>query len=342
MADELLDANSSVKTRVGKATQVRENASSNNASKNTKHHKFPIYPMLIVIAGIMWGTLSIFSRSLGEYGLASLEISGVRCFVAMPILAVILLVYDAKLFRVKLRDLWMFACGGILSFLMFGFLYFECIQLSEVSVAVILLYTSPVWLILLGAILFKERIDAHKICALVLTVAGCTLVSGVLGGANSITPLAALCGCGSGLAYALYSVFGTLAMKKYDALTYAFYVFLFASIAGVFVCNPAHVIEVITQQPASLLSCAGLGILCTTIPFLLYNIGLSCTQASRAGILATAEPLVSCIVGVCVFGEELNLAKVIGIALVLSSLVIASKSSDACENAACEGTTPGD
>ena len=293
------------------------------ATPNTSG-SLPLYPLLIVIAGVMWGMLSIFSTELGKYGLVSLEISGIRCFVAAPILAVVLLVRDKRLFRINARDLWIFACGGILSFLMFGFLYFECIQLSEVSVAVILLYTSPIWLILLGAALFKEKITKNKLCALVLTVSGCTLVSGVLGGTGAITPLAALCGCGSGLAYALYSVFGTLAMRKYSALTYAFYVFLFAALAGLIVCNPAHIFYVVSAQPAALLPCAGLGILCTVIPFLLYTIGLAHTQASRAGILATAEPLVSCIVGVGYFGEDLNVAKVAGITLVLAALIIAS------------------
>lgn len=381
--------------------------------KEHVNHDGRIYPALIVFAGVVWGLISLFSRSLGDYGLSSLEISGVRCLVAAPVLALVLGVIEVRkskiahrqttcsarpqshvqdvysarsqsqnehlfcndanaenqthpealdttlpdahpdarhsapnenlkksarknLFHIRAHDIWMFAGAGILSFLMFGFLYFQCMQLSEVSVAVILLYTSPAWLILLGRILFKEKIDARKLGALALTIAGCVLVSGVVGSAVVLSPLALLCGLGSGFTYALYSVFGTLAMRKYNSLTFTFYAFLFAALAALVVCNPAHILSVLLAQPYALASCAGIGIVCTVLPFLLYTAGLAHVQASRAGILATSEPVVSCIVGVCVFGENLNVLKGVGIVLVLASLFLANgetkSESDCLEN----------
>ena len=69
-----------------------------------------------------------------------------------------------------------------------------------------------------------------------------------------------------------------------------------------------------------------LGTLVTAvIPYLSYTQGLQTVEASRAGIIATIEPLVATLVGVLVFSEPLTLMNCLGIALILSAVVILNR-----------------
>ena len=48
--------------------------------------------------------------------------------------------------------------------------------------------------------------------------------------------------------------------------------------------------------------CVLTGLVTAVIPFLAYTLGLRTVEASRAGILATVEPLVATLVGILVYG----------------------------------------
>ena len=58
------------------------------------------------------------------------------------------------------------------------------------------------------------------------------------------------------------------------------------------------------------------------IPFLTYTLGLRSVEASKAGIIATIEPVVATLVGIICFSETLTFFSAIGIILVLSSVII--------------------
>ena len=61
------------------------------------------------------------------------------------------------------------------------------------------------------------------------------------------------------------------------------------------------------------------------IPFLAYTLGLRSVEASKAGIIATIEPVVATLVGIICFSETLTILSGIGIVLVLTAVLILNK-----------------
>ena len=61
------------------------------------------------------------------------------------------------------------------------------------------------------------------------------------------------------------------------------------------------------------------------IPFLPYTLGLRTVEASKAGILATIEPLVATLVGILVFSEPLTLLSGSGIVLILLAVILLNR-----------------
>ena len=133
----------------------------------------------IISAAALWGCIGVFLRLLTAAGLDSMESVAVRSTVAAILYFFWLLFTDRAAVRVRLQDLWYFVGTGIFSVLFFNWCYFNAISLSALSAAAVLLYTSPVFVMLLSALCFQEPITPRKIGALLLTFCGCVLVAGL-------------------------------------------------------------------------------------------------------------------------------------------------------------------
>ena len=159
-------------------------------------------PLWILLAGALWGTMGLFVRRLNACGLAAIEVTQIRMTAGLVIVGLYLLLFRRDLLRVRLRDLWCFFGTGIISLLLFSYCYFRNMTYTSLSVAAILLYTAPAFVMLLSLLLFREKMTVNKVLALVLALAGCALVSGIGTGAG-ISGTGLLLGLGSGLFYAL-------------------------------------------------------------------------------------------------------------------------------------------
>ena len=159
-------------------------------------------------AGSLWGIISIFVRQLNAMGADGPSVgqgpgSDQRrefCFLWLGLA-------HRELLKIRLQDLWYFIGTGIISLALFNWCYFTTIELSQASIAVVLLIPPPIFIMVLSAIFFRERINRRKVMALVMTFLGCVLVAGLLGGTYTPDPKVLLLGLGSGLFYGLYSIF---------------------------------------------------------------------------------------------------------------------------------------
>lgn len=276
----------------------------------------------VILAGVLWGVISLFIRKLSAAGLSAQEISLVRMLVSAAVFPAAVALTAPQKLRVAWRDLWMFVGTGIVSIVLFNTCYFRTIVRSQASVAVVLLYTSPVFVMLLSAVLFREKITSRKLLALAMTLAGCVLVAGLAGGGYRLSADVLLTGLASGLFYALYTIFGRYALAKYDTLTVTAYTFLFG-LAGAAALGGLPRITAILAQDWSLLPWyLGIGIVCTVLPYVLYTWGLQRMESGRAAILVAVEPLVGTLLGLLVYHESAGPAKLLGIGLILSAMVL--------------------
>ena len=193
---------------------------------------------MIIIAACFWGSMGIFVRNLSAFGFSAIQIVSIRISLAALFFALILLAKDRAGFKILPRDIPLFLGLGFGSILFFTVCYFTAITIMPLSTAAILLYTSPIWIVLMSAIFFREKMNGQKLVALVLAFAGCVLVSGISG--EGITLKGLLIGLGSGIGYGLYSILGTVALRRYSPYTVTTYTFLLAAIGSWFICNPAQ------------------------------------------------------------------------------------------------------
>lgn len=280
--------------------------------------------ILIIIAGLFWGSMGIFVRHLNDLGFSSIQVACLRLTTAGILFALILLIKDRKGFKIALRDIPLFLALGLVSILFFTCCYFTAIRLMTMSTAAILLYTSPIWVMVLAIIFLKEKFTVQKLIALILAFAGCILVSGFGG---KVTVVGILVGLGSGLGYGLYSIFGTFALKKYSPYTVTCYTFLIAGLGSIFVADPVDLvskISAIENKPALFGFVLLTAVITAVIPFLLYTLGLNMTTAGKAAVLATVEPAAATLFGFFVMKETVGPVAIAGILLVFAAIIVLS------------------
>lgn len=141
----------------------------------------------------------------------------------------------------------------------------------------------------------------------------------------SIKDIPLFLGLGSGIGYGLYSILGKIALRKYSSYTVTTYTFIFSAAGSWIISQPADMIGKFSAIPDSgflIAFCFLTALITAVIPFLSYTLGLESVEASKAGIIATIEPMVATLIGVLVFSEKLTLMSGAGILLILAAVVI--------------------
>jgi drug/metabolite transporter (DMT)-like permease len=278
--------------------------------------------LLIVTGASLWGVIGIFVTYLYTQGFTPTQVVSIRALSATFFLVLYAMYKNRKLLKIKISDSKYFIGTGIFSIVLFNLCMFTAIQETSISIAAILLYTAPAFVTIFSRILFKELITPRKMAALLITLLGCAFVIGIFTNTNeSISLYGIILGLGSGLFYALYSIFGKFALRKYDSLTVSVYTFVFAAIA----ITPFSGLWTVLPLFATLevwLYIIGLGFLSTMLAYLLYTKGLNAVESSRASIIATVEPVIAAILSFLVFDETLNVWQYLGIVMVIAAVII--------------------
>ncbi|WP_142414083.1 DMT family transporter [Hathewaya massiliensis] len=277
---------------------------------------------MVILGATFWGIIGIFVKGLYDLGFSSIQISFLRVFSAAIILSIYVLLTNKKAFKIKFRDIYYFIGTGIISIVIFNYCYFVAIKETSLSVAAILLYTAPSFVTVFSYLIFKEKITLNKLISLILTFLGCILVTGYFdSSSNKVSTIGLFCGIGSGIAYALYSIFGKLALKKYSSMTVTLYSFILATI-GAFPLIPIKKTFSLTLNTKVIAYTLGLGLFSTVLAFLFYTIGLENLEPSKASILATVEPVVATLTSLIVFKQPMSISQIEGIMLVICALLI--------------------
>lgn len=281
------------------------------------------YVISVLTAGCLWGFMGLFTRTLETIGVTSTGAILVRCTIAALLFAVTMLVTNPQQFRVKPKDFWCFFGSGVCSLLFFTYCYFQAITLMSLSAAAILLYTAPSIVMVLSLFLFKERITTRKVISLVLAFAGCCLVSGIGSGEKTLTVTGLLYGLGSGVGYALYSIFARFALDRgYSSNTVNFYSCLLAAIGAALIWGVSDTAGAMFASWGNCGLCLAAGVVTCYLPYLLYTYGLTGLETGKASILASVEPVVATLVGIFVYRETMTLLSAAGVLCVLSAVVL--------------------
>lgn len=283
--------------------------------------------VLPVLAGVLWGSAGVFVRELNDFGMDGYTVLSTRMIVATVFLLIIIGLYNRSLLKINLKDLWLFAGTGLLGIMGLNYFYNEAVSEITLSLAAILLSMAPVFVMILSAFIFRERITVKKINCLILAIVGCTLASGVLEAASGmglqVSVRGIVMGLLSGFFCALYGIFSKIAANRgYSTYTILFYSLLLCTVALLPVTNWGVFISFIEAAPLKNTLFAVAHSTCTSIlPYLFYSIALLYMENGKVSILAGGgEPIAAVVFGVLFFSEIPTILILIGLVITIIAL----------------------
>ena len=289
--------------------------------------------VLVLIAALMWGSIGIFVNGIAAMGVSSQSMAAFRLLVGALILAPVLMFMGCRpgegstvaqdpltLFKASPKELVPCALVGIVGLAAANTCYYECMREVGMSTASVLLYTSPVFGVMLGRVLYREDVTPNKLVAIVFNIVGCVLAvtNGDLSGFH-FSVWGVTSGVIAGLCGASLAVFSRIATKTVHPLAVTFWGFVFG---GAVMAAPWPDVAA-AMSPQLLLLFLGFGLIPTAVAYILYMQGLSMgLETSKVPVVMSFETVVTVLVGIGVYAEPAGAIKVLGIVLVLASILI--------------------
>ncbi len=194
------------------------------------------------------------------------------------------------------------------------FLYITSLLHTTVSNAVFLLYTAPVFSIILAKVFLKEEIEKETLIGISITLFGVILILDPRTFSfDSTQTLGNIIALGSGFFYAAMALTAKPIMKKVSGYYVAFWQYLVISIMFLLFVNIKS-ISVIYDNWWQL---AIIGIICTGIPFILFMEGVRKIKAQKIFIVTALEPLAGTVLALFILGEIPSLLTIAGSLLIL-------------------------
>ena len=280
--------------------------------------------LLVVFSSFVWATGGPIIKILLRYGLTENEIFLIKAIFCTVSILLFDILFRKKVEKIRnVKDFLGLLVCGVIGYLYYGMFYGYAVKRIPMSVAVILVYTAPAIVMLISVLVFRERFTIRKRICLAMILAGCIFVTGILTeGVGDISAIGVLWGLASGGCFALYSVFGSVMMKKYDPWTVTTYNFIFALVAVSFMTDIPQAVEKVLHSKEILMYGLYFAIFCGTISNLVYMKALEYIEASKASMITTIEPVATCVIGVVWFQETISWMKLVGIALILTAVLL--------------------
>ncbi|MBA2517918.1 MAG: DMT family transporter [Solirubrobacterales bacterium] len=169
----------------------------------------------------------------------------------------------------------------------------------------------------------SERVDRRQAIGMVMGLGGVALVVGV----ESVQTLGEFLGALAMVAAAMCYALSSFVVKgRYSGLSPIQTSFISITVASV-LTFPAAVATAPSETPGlrAILAVVGLGVLGTALAFVIFYVLIAEVGAGRASLVSYLAPAVALLYGALLLDEAITLAAVVGLALILAGVALASR-----------------
>jgi drug/metabolite transporter (DMT)-like permease len=292
--------------------------------------------LFIASAAFLWGVSAALGRAVftGKMQLAGeaahpidpLILSQTRTSFSLLVLLP-LLAFRGGWQRLKLpsADLRRCLVLGVFGVAVSNYFYYVAIQKTSVAIAIVVQYTAPVWVLLYVVARGQQKLTVQKVMAVAVAITGIALTIGLIGNpsrsALHLESYGFIAAVLASFSFAFYNVGGHRILVNHDRWRVLIWTLISSSVFWIFFSPPWRLVAVgysATQWMFlfifSMISVLG--------SFSLYFLGLQYLEPSRAIIASCLEPVFSIVLAAVLLGEGVRAIQTLGIALVLSAIVI--------------------
>lgn len=285
--------------------------------------------ILLAFAAIVWGISFIITKELfaTEADITVLIILTFRLLLASAVTIPTLLLLH-KLEPIRKGDLKWFLLLAFCEPFIYSICETSGVQLVSGSMASIVVATIPLFVPFGMAAVYGEKVRGITLIGIVLSLVGLAVML-FTGGEDNLDAnpvgLAWLAG-----AVAIAVVFTIVIVKlvgRYKPFTITAYQNLFGLLyfIPVMLCVDGGKLPLLSYSGEMLALLLVLGVFCSTLAYVFYNVGIAKLGATAACIFTNAIPVFSLIAAILIGQETFSWSKPVGIFIVLAGVVIAQR-----------------
>ena len=296
--------------------------------------------ILTLFGAIFFSFNGVVAKLVLTSGLSSMRLTQVRCGGAFIFLGTYIFLRHRDKLKAKKEDLPMLFAYGIIGFLLVQALYFVAITRLNVSVALILEFTAPIWIVLWLRFVKHKVVPRLMWVAIFLAFGGLILIAQVWKG-QTLDPVGVAAALLCGIVLATFFLLGEKLTAKRDVESLMVYGFGFASL-GLAITMPlwSYPTEIFSQSmnlqgrfaafdlPGWVLI-AWVIIMGTVVPYMLVLKGLKLLSASTSSVMGMAEPVLAGVFAWIWLSETWNFIQLVGGVTVIIGIILADKARSA-------------
>ncbi len=296
--------------------------------------------ILTLLGAIFFSFNGVVAKLVLTSGLSSMRLTQVRCGGAFIFLGLYIFLRHREKLNAKREDLPVLFAYGIIGFLLVQALYFVAITRLNVSVALILEFTAPIWIVLWLRFVKQKVVPQLMWVAIFLAFSGLVLIAQVWKG-QTLDPIGVAAALLDGIVLASFFLLGEKLTARRDVESLMVYGFGFASL-GLAIAMPlwSYPTEIFSQSmnlqgrfeafnlPGWVLI-AWVIIMGTVVPYLLVLKGLKLLSASTSSVMGMAEPVLAGVFAWIWLSETWNFIQLVGGVTVIIGIILADKARSA-------------
>src|SRR6202171_3385633 len=272
---------------------------------------------LVIGFPVCFGHLGVFGKLAYRLGLTTPQLLSYR-FALAALLLWLAVVVIREPFPAR-RSLIRLAIIGGAGYVGQSGSYFSALHFIPASTNALLLYTFPVVVTLLAAVLFGETLTFIKLAACGIAFFRTLLV--VEAQLHAVAPIGIVLGLGSAAFYSGYILFGSRLLPGLPPVSATAPIMTSAAVVwGIYAAITGQLAVAWTYPRIALMG--SFALLGTTVPVLTLILGLRMVGPSRAALLSTFEPASTVLLAVIILGELASPLQYLGGALIIASVLL--------------------
>ena len=273
-----------------------------------------------ILAAVCYGTNPFGALPLYEEGVNTASVLFYRFFMAVMMLAVMLIVQRIS-FSVSKGELKVLGSLGML-FAASSITYYQSFHFMDAGIASTILFVYPVMVAIIMASFFKEKVTASTVTSIILALVGIGLLYKGDAGV-SLSTMGVLLVMVSSLTYAVYIVIVNQSSIRMSSLKLTFYVLLICMLCLLaYSFTSPDLYLMLPPSPRAWFFACWLGLVPTVLSLVFMTIAVHEVGATPTAIMGALEPLTAVAIGVMVFDESLTFRLAVGIVLILSAVLL--------------------
>jgi drug/metabolite transporter (DMT)-like permease len=292
--------------------------------------------LLLILSALMFASNGIASKLLLDGHITAWRLAQIRALSACAILAIYLWRKAPQTFRIKRSEILPLVSYGVIGIAMVQALYFVSISRMHVSIALLIEFTAPVWIVVYLRVVKRKHVPNQMWLALILALTGLALIAQVWDGLT-LDGIGVIAGFGASFALAFYFLAGESLSGVRDNQSITMWGFFFAGFAWCLVLPiwsfPFDLFTTSIPLAGALEGSSTPGwvlilyvvLVGTIFPYLCVMAGLKNLKASTTSAFGLLEPIFAGIVAWFWFAESWNAIQLIGGVVVIAGIYMADQ-----------------